>query len=205
MSELPDQRPPPADAVAETVQRKLQESLLLRLAGRAAIRWRADLIGYRLHTWTHEALLAGAAAGISHPLLSVATGSGAQRSPASPSVWEAFRAYPDWVVALLALFAAGWLGLRAWVGLWKLDQRGPQLLACARELGSIESDLEAVLADPDPLPGLVELVARSKEVVDRYYRADLWPWPIGPEGWDERVAERARRLRRRFEGNWRRS
>lgn len=205
-----DQEPPTKEALVAAVRAKLKESFLRRLEGRHAIEKERDVIAYRVYSWSHELLLALAAAGFSHPLLSMVLpptpASGATPEPqANYSALATLAGYPTLVTLVLVTVLAAWLFLRAWVAWKKLQDRGPQILACARELGSLESDLTGTLGtDGNPLPELAKLIARSKEVIDRYFKAELWPWPVGPESdeVDKRIAARADKLCTDYQGNW---
>lgn len=204
-------RPDPA-ALLVRVQDKLQESLLRRLAGRQAIEKDRDIRVYHLYSWSHEVLLGLAAAGVSHPVLTAAlppapasppAGGTTSSTPVAASVLGTLSGYP-WIVSVgLGTALILWIVLRSWVGWKKLQDRGPQILACARELGALEADLDAVLSKEDPLPDLSKLIARSKEIVDRYFKAGLWPWPVGPEGLRESTAAWAADLCKTYQGNWR--
>lgn len=205
-----DAGPPSHQELVAAVRRKLQESLLRRLAGRKRVSDELDVRVYYAYSWAHEVLLALAAAGLSHPVLTAAlppapaAGEKASTTSATPpSVLATLQAYPGWVAAILTTALVAWLALRGFVAWKKLQDRGPQILACARELGGLEADLDATLgAAGNPLPALSKLVGRSKEVVDRYFKADLWPWPIGPDGLDGEIEDQAAGLCKRYEGNW---
>jgi hypothetical protein len=142
---------------------------------------------------------------VSHPVLTVLGGkapAGEARAAGLEAVKAGLRDYPLWLAVLLLALIAVWGAVRLYVSLRKLSQRIPLFAACRRELGQVEADLEEALGQAQPLKDLGELQSRAKEIVDRYWQADGWPWPIAPEGIDARVEARARELCERYKGDW---
>ena len=78
----------------------------------------------------------------------------------------------------------------------------PLYRACSRELGKVESDLDAALSAPSPLAQLSDLQERVKDIVDKYYAADGWPWPISPPDSAAPTKKRIDVLVEQYRINW---
>jgi hypothetical protein len=193
----------PEESIRILVEHKLQESILRRMQGGAVIGTRAQWRAYYMYQYGHELALGLASLGLSQPIIAW-VGKSTSEAPVvgSESVASGLATVSHpWVIPSL-IFAVLWLGLRIFVIQGKLSDRIPLAGACRRELGSLEAELGDVLSDGEPLKRLGEIHAKTKEVVDRYFNAGAWPWPIGPDGCDEIIRAKARTLCDRHEQSW---
>ncbi|MBX3225381.1 MAG: hypothetical protein KF795_33055 [Labilithrix sp.] len=197
-----DQEPPTAAELKASVKQKLRGSILRRLAGARHLGKNPHYLVYCIYSWAHESLLLVGTLGLSHPVVSLVAGT--EKTPAGQNAWQAVTAYPTPLLITVGAFLGTWFLIRVWVSVQKLVERGPLMAACKRELGTIEADLESALAETDPMPPLLKVMEQAKEVVDRYFKSGVWPWPIGPIGddVDSEVSRHAEELCARHEGAW---
>jgi hypothetical protein len=179
----------------ETIGRKLRQ-ILGRLDGVDRVDHLWDVRMYNVYGYGHELALALAGVGLSHPLVQFfAANQGAGRSSGTlEALAGSLRQYPTWLALVILACVAFWIVTRVVVVRHRLDDKVPLYQACKRELGGIESDLDAALAEATPLPELVTIFGQTKEIVDRYYQAGGWPWPVEPPGAEARAAIRVSAL-----------
>lgn len=184
------------------VRRKLT-SIVPRLDGGRRVGSHPDTRYYNIYSYGHEIALGLTAVGLSHPLVELLSPGNAEVSTAdSNALFASLAHYPAWLLVLVGFTVAFWLLTRINVNHKKLAEKVPLYRACSRELGKVESDLDAALTSSSPLTALSELQIRVKDIVDKYYAADGWPWPISPPNTDMEVAARIDALVAKYRDNW---
>ena len=184
------------------VRRKLN-SIVDRLEGRRRIEKHWDTRHYNVYSYGHEIALGLTAVGLSHPLVELLSPNpSADPSASSNALFASLAQYPDWLLLIVGVTFAFWLYTRINVNHKKLTEKVPLYRACSRELGKVESDLDAALNSASPLTALSDLQIRVKDIVDKYYAADGWPWPISPPDTDVEVERRINALCARYKQNW---
>jgi hypothetical protein len=185
------------------VRRKLT-SIVDRLEGRRRIGRHTDTFYYNVYSYGHEIALGLTAVGLSHPLVELLSPdtSQANAAVASNTLFASIAQYPAWLLVIVGVAFAFWLLTRINVNHRKLTEKVPLYRACSRELGKAESDLDAALNSASPLTALSDLQIRVKDIVDKYYAADGWPWPISPPNTDAEVERRINALCAKYKQNW---
>jgi hypothetical protein len=186
------------------VRRKLW-AILPRLEGANRVQRHTDTVLYNIYSYGHEAALLLAALGLSHPLVQFVapdSTSSDSSSTAASTVISSIGNYPLWLLLLTCAFLVFWLLTRVTINQRKLGDKVPLYKACRRELGKVESDLDHALSSADPLLGLTDLQNRVKDIVDNYYAADGWPWPIEPPLRKSIIEERIEAYCVRYRESW---
>ncbi len=187
----------------EKVTRKLR-SILNRLEGARQIGRHRDTLVHGLYAYGHETALVVTGLGLSYPVVNLLAQDPTQvpLEATATGVLESLSHYPTPILVMSAVLLVFWIVTRVTVNLRNLAKKVPLYHACRRELGKLESDLDAALSKPRPLDDLAAIQKNAKEIVDRYYQVDGWPWPFEPPHAEEAVDAEIERLCRKYEANW---
>lgn len=204
-----DQQRPPEDVQEQVIYKKLNSSILRRIEGARCVRKTPDFVVFTIYRWGGELLLLLAAIGLSHPTTEVISAASAAPSTAPPeakggleTALASIRDYSPLLSWTLIGLLVAWFTIKLWVNTNRLIERGPLMAACIRELEGLNGDLETALQTQNPIEEIGNLLNKSKDIVDRYYRIGAWPWPIGPDNIDSQLNDRATLLFNRYRMFW---
>lgn len=205
MPEL-DQGTPSMQDLEARIRQKLQSSILPRVYGARRLNKSFAYLVFSFHNATIQISLAIAGLGFSHPMLTLVSGgttsSGQASQPAA--LYQSLKDYPFWLVVILSLFILIWFATNVFMHWRQLRDKGPLIRQCFKEMQDVESELLYALSQERPLDGISSLVERSREIVDRYRKLDVYPWVAGPPDLNaDRVSEEINQLFDTYRNSWR--
>jgi len=189
---------------AHPVRRSLERDVLPYIATARQLRrqW-----FYRVHVifgYTTDFVAALTAVGVTAPLLALlsspASTSDAAPAPTLPMV---LGSVPQWLYFPTLFILIAWIVLRVAFNREEGQKRAVLAKSCAQMLREAEASLPATLSQPNPMPGITELLEKKiRPTVDRNIQENAWPWLPFADNIDAEVSQQLAALCSRYEAEW---